>query len=242
MVSGRRVLGPWQLDTRDLSRPEGLARIDAWLSSRQVRFCACCSVVPAGTEALGGLLAARGGELRLLGADWCPGLAISYPRPEEIGPDMLAGAIGAQTLVGIPALVLSLGTAVAGGIVSDRGFEGGFIAPGLAMMAEALHAQTALLPRLPPESLQPTRATLGRSTEEAIRLGCTVGFRGLVLALMDHVGQGLRRRGWRQVHYVLSGGAAVALDLAGRQDLHHEPHLNLIGLAEAVRRSRATGI
>mgnify|MGYP002358997459 CR=1 FL=1 len=58
------------------------------------------------------------------------GLAISYPRPSEIGQDRLANGVGAKVFAGTPAIVIDMGTAVTFDIITrDLGYEGGIIAP-----------------------------------------------------------------------------------------------------------------
>ena len=109
----------------------------------------------------------------------CQGLALSYPHPETIGADRLADAAGAVSRYGAPVLVMDFGTALTAAVVtSDLIWRGGVIAPGFPLMREYLFERTAKLPKM---TLGTGRAPkIGRSTEEAMRFGALVGYRGMV--------------------------------------------------------------
>lgn len=106
------------------------------------------------------------------------GVSISYPKPATIGADRLANACGGFEKYGAPLIVADFGTAVTFDCVSrDRAYIGGVIAPGLPLMFSYLAEKTAKLPLIKPG---PTRTTVGRSTEEAMKLGARWGYRGMV--------------------------------------------------------------
>jgi type III pantothenate kinase len=106
-------------------------------------------------------------------------LKIDYPKPETIGADRLADAAGAVSRYGAPVLVMDFGTALTAAVVtSDRVWRGGVIAPGFPLMRDYLFERTAKLPRM---KIGTGRAPkIGRSTEEAMRFGALVGYRGMV--------------------------------------------------------------
>ena len=106
-------------------------------------------------------------------------LTISYPRPETIGADRLADAAGAVSRYGAPVLVMDFGTALTAAIVTkDCVWRGGVIAPGFPLMRDYLFERTAKLPRM--ELGRGRAPRIGRSTEEAMRFGALVGYRGMV--------------------------------------------------------------
>ena len=106
-------------------------------------------------------------------------LRLDYPHPETIGADRLADAVGAVARYGAPVLVMDFGTALTAAVVTkDRVWRGGVIAPGFPLMRDYLIERTAKLPRM---KLGNGRAPkIGRSTEEAMRFGALVGYRGMV--------------------------------------------------------------
>ena len=110
----------------------------------------------------------RRGEIRL-----------DYPKPETIGADRLADAAGAVSRYGAPVLVMDFGTALTAAVVTkDRVWRGGVIAPGFPLMRDYLFERTAKLPRMQIGNGKAPK--IGRSTEEAMRFGALVGYRGMV--------------------------------------------------------------
>ena len=105
-------------------------------------------------------------------------LALDYPQPETIGADRLADAVAAVSLYGAPVVVCDFGTAfTAAAVTKDRVWRGGVIAPGFPLMRDYLFERTAKLPRM---KLGGKCPKIGRSTEEAMRFGALVGYRGMV--------------------------------------------------------------
>lgn len=199
-----------------------------------VRGVAFCSVVPEATERLLRVFDRwhLGCPVFQLTCDKKLGVAISYPRPTEIGQDRLANAVGAFALVGAPAIVIDMGTAVTFDIVTRTGgYEGGIIAPGIELMRRYLHEQTALLPRLD-ESLDVPRA-IGQSTMEAMRIGTVLGFGGMIQALLDAVTAELAARGESSPVVIATGGTAELLKKTLRVPFQVAPDLTLRGLAAA---------
>lgn len=200
---------------------------------------AYCSVVPQATNRLKSMLNRMVTPLPSfhLTSDNCPGLAINYPRPAGIGQDRLANAIAAQALFGVPVIVIDMGTAVTFDIVSINGYEGGIIAPGLEIMTRYLHQQTALLPELDPNDLV-AASGIGKTTRDAMRLGCSVGFSGMIHSLLECVIQELRSKGLDQprITVIGTGGSTGILPQKWLSDIEFMPDLTLFGLAEAYIR------
>lgn len=212
------------------------------LGARGVSF---CSVVPAATETTAGVLAARAPELpvcRVFHGN-CPGLGLNYPTPTEIGPDRLANCIGAQARFGAPAVIIDMGTATTFDILSEKGYEGGIIAPGLEIMTRYLHEQTALLPALDPRSLLLSESEdgIGKSTRSAMRLGCAVGFAGMIEKLLETVLSQLERWSVRDPKIIATGGCAGILPREWKNRIHWAPFITVQGLEEAFLRSAADG-
>ena len=106
-------------------------------------------------------------------------IKLNYPRPETIGADRLADAAGAVSRYGAPVLVMDFGTALTAAVVTGDGvWRGGVIAPGFPLMRDYLFERTAKLPRMKLGSGKAPK--IGRSTEEAMRFGALVGYRGMV--------------------------------------------------------------
>ena len=132
-----------------------------------------------------------------------PNLRIDYPKPETIGADRLADAAGAVSRYGAPVLVMDFGTALTAAVVTkDRVWRGGVIAPGFPLMRDYLFERTAKLPRMRIGSGKAPR--IGRSTEEAMRFGALVGYRGMVREIVSE----LRRNFKCDFKLVATGGFA----------------------------------
>ena len=113
-------------------------------------------------------------------------IRLDYPKPETIGADRLADAAGAVARYGAPVLVMDFGTALTAAVVTeDRVWRGGVIAPGFPLMRDYLFERTAKLPRMKIGSGKAPK--IGRSTEEAMRFGALVGYRGMVREIVSEL-------------------------------------------------------
>ncbi len=231
VVEGRHVLMQGELPTQCLDTPA----LQALLDTHANAGVALASVVPKVTAVIQPVLLSSGRPFYHLQHDTVRGLGFDYPKPAEVGQDRLADCVGAQFVAGAPAVIIGMGTATTVDILTDRGYAGGIIAPGLGVMTQYLHERTALLPALDPASLLGGPA-IGKSTIDAMRAGCALGFAGMIGALLDGVCAELVRQGSPMPKVIVTGGAAVYLPAVWRDRVLHEPHLTLIGLAEAHRR------
>jgi type III pantothenate kinase len=156
-------------------------------------------------------------------------MPIACPAPHRIGADRLANAVALHRRTGRGGIAVDFGTATNFAVVSPGGeFLGGAIAPGLAMSARALHAETALLPLVVPEGAPPG---IGRDTEEAIAAGLLWGLGGLVDRLVERLGER-----WPDAPVLATGGDALRLVPHCRRVSAIVPHLTLEGLREAYLR------
>lgn len=238
VVEGRQVSRVGHFPTTDLlggpwrSLSQTLAPL--WAEATGIAF---CSVVPAVNANLRTSLAEAGRPIFQLTHESCNGLNLVYPKPEEIGQDRIANAIAAQEYYGTPAVVIDMGTAVTFDIVSSKGYEGGIIAPGLAIMRKYLHDQTALLPELSEEDLVDTKGAIGKSTVQAMQFGVAIGFSGMIDALLKRVREELRSKGEPEPVVLSTGGSIANLtcDWAGKSEFVE--NLTLQGLAVAAGRA-----
>ncbi len=117
-------------------------------------------------------------------------IRLDYPRPETIGADRLADAVGAVDRYGAPVIVCDFGTAfTAAAVTADGVWRGGVIAPGFPLMRDYLYERTAKLPRM---KLGGSCPKIGRSTEEAMRFGALVGYRGMVREIVTTLSRNFR--------------------------------------------------
>ena len=237
LVSGQTVQCAGQFPTHNFDNtpsPE-FARVVAPLIS-QSEGISYCSVVPAINKNLCASLAKFAKPIFHLTCETCTGLNLSYPTPYEIGEDRIANAIAAQEFYGIPAIVIDMGTAVTFDIISSKGYEGGIIAPGLAVMTHYLHEQTALLPEIKAEDLVNIEGAIGKSTVDAMKLGVAVGFSGMIQSILDKVTNGLAEQSESLPIILSTGGSVANLTKDWAQKSEFVQDLTLMGLGEAVKR------
>jgi type III pantothenate kinase len=231
LVEGESVRHAGDLATADLLANPITAGAPLLSLLESAAGSAYCSVVPTINSALEALLHTTGKPSLHLTAKNCGALKIHYPKPEEIGEDRLANALAAQTYYRVPAIVIDMGTAVTFDIISQQGYEGGIIAPGLGLMSRYLHEQTALLPELKPEDLVKVEGAIGKSTRHAMQLGVAIGYSGMLDALCERVISELREREGAEPLLLATGGSTANLTSDWADKAEFIPHLTLLGLA-----------
>ncbi|MCL1909906.1 MAG: type III pantothenate kinase, partial [Kiritimatiellaeota bacterium] len=152
-------------------------------------------------------------------------VGIDYPNKTQIGADRLADAAGAFVRHGAPVIVADFGTALTFDIVNSAGdYAGGVIVPGIPLMTSYLHEKTAKLPLV---DLRDGSAfpAWGDSTENAMKLGARIGYRGMVREIAAFI----RGRVGTAPLVATGGYARWALEGSGI-DCFIEPDLTLFGL------------
>lgn len=175
---------------------------EPWLARLRPAHIAISSVATsATTQRVGALLSVHAARVSTPDA----GLENRCRQPERVGQDRLYAALGAATWLRSSAVIVDAGTTLTVDAMRLEGtrrvFLGGSIAPGPGLLASALAAGTAQLPRIEP---RPGAPALGTVTEDAIQAGVVVGFRGAAMRLVEEVGL---EAGLEDAPIVLTGGA-----------------------------------
>ena len=107
-----------------------------------------------------------------------------YSTPKTLGIDRLCAAVGAKSLFPEnPVLSIDIGTCIKYEFISGDGvYKGGNISPGLQMRFASLNNYTSKLPLLKPDK---TAGPIGRSTNEALRLGVQQGMLFEIQAMIE---------------------------------------------------------
>jgi type III pantothenate kinase len=158
-------------------------------------------------------------------------MPVKTQRPQEVGDDLVAAAIGGVELYGAPLIVVSYGTAtVFMAISAQREYLGVAIAPGISISIDALVGRTAKLPQI---SLEAPRCAIGTDTISALQSGIVYGFVGQTEALVAR----MRAELGGMVRAIATGGMADVV--ARHTDVISEvqPHLSLLGLRAFHRKS-----
>ncbi|NML66885.1 type III pantothenate kinase [Hymenobacter sp. RP-2-7] len=159
----------------------------------------------------------------------------AYATPHTLGPDRLAGVVGAAGLrPGRDTLVVDAGTALKLDLVTADGtYHGGSIAPGLRMRLQALHTFTGRLPLLDLPPAAEAVQLIGDSTASAMHSGVLRGAAAEVVGLLATY-----ERHYPDLGVVLTGGDApylqAALEAASGR-IFVVPELVLLGLEMILR-------
>lgn len=158
------------------------------------------------------------------------GIRNRYRNPAQLGCDRFASAIGAHALYpGEPLIVATCGTATTiDAVTADGAFIGGMILPGPGLMAHALAANTAQLPRVG-ERIE-IETPFADHTDAAIVSGCIAAQAGAIERAVRAL-----RESHGEPRCIISGGAGPMI--APHVPLPHVriDNLVLIGLQAAAR-------
>ncbi len=158
------------------------------------------------------------------------GAAADYPikirldRPDRIGDDRIANAIGAHERYPGPLIIVDFGTATTFDVVAaDGGYDGGSIAPGINLSLDALYHGAAHLPRI---LIEKPQQVIGQDTVPAMQSGVFWGYIGLIEGLAKRIAQEFGE----QMTVVATGGLAP-LFFGSTEAIHHVDHeLTLRGM------------
>jgi len=159
------------------------------------------------------------------------GIGIHMDRPEAVGADRLVNAVAAHERYQGALIVVDFGTATTFDIVSEKGdYEGGVIAPGANLSAEALHQGAAMLPRV---AIQRTQAVIGKDTVPAMQSGLYWGYVGLIEGLIARI----KEEYGKPMTVIGTGGLANLFHRQMTVIDHLDPDLTIRGLVQIHARN-----
>ena len=167
----------------------------------------CSSVVPGLIDiAEKSLVRMTGAPVLRVSPDIRLPFEIRYDDPSKLGTDRISSACGAWSMFpGTDMIVVDCGTAVTFGVLLSEGvFDGGLIAPGHGIAAEAIEAKADQLFRV--DVTRPERVS-ARNTADALRSGLFYGWVSLIEGIADR----LRKEYSRDFKILLTGGGSKAL-------------------------------
>jgi type III pantothenate kinase len=164
-------------------------------------------------------------EPMIVSPDIETGITINYDNPKEVGADRIVNAVAAYHQYRTGLVVVDFGTATTFDYVSPEGvYEGGAIAPGIIISAEALFLKASKLPRV--EILATPKEVVAKETISSINSGLIYGYAGLVDGIVSRIKE--------QVEFdltvVATGGLAPLIKSESRTIDHVEEFLTLEGL------------
>ncbi len=215
---GAEVLRRQRMDPVE---PQGLP---AFLGQERPSQVLASCVVPGGLQVAESVLAQLGLPVLLAGRDLACPLSLSYADAASLGTDRWLAALAAHRLYGA-AVVVDCGTALTVNLVQADGlFLGGAIALGCSSMAWAMQQQTPALPKV---DFQTPLPALAQSPQDAVNLGLTQGFVGMLEGLVQNLAAAASMQ---QAVRVITGGDASHYLAHGKMQFKHHPQLVHEGL------------
>lgn len=240
------IVARYRIETRAMTDPQGSeAAIRAALGEMagKVDDSIIASVVPDVTgPVVAAMTAITGSAPLIVGTDDVDlGIAVNIDVPSQAGADRLVNAVGAMAHYDVPAILLDFGTATTLDLVGeDGGYEGGIIAPGVALSIEALERAAAQLPRLELRAFDVDLPVLGKNTVAAMESGVFWGYVGMIEGLLQRLReeQAAGNTDGQQLPAIATGGLAglFAAHLSGITAV--DPDLTVRGLFEIYTRNR----
>jgi type III pantothenate kinase len=161
------------------------------------------------------------------------GMPIHYDNPREVGADRIVNAVAAYEKYQSSLIIVDFGTATTFDFISARGeYQGGAIAPGVNVSAEALFERASKLPRV--EIARPPQV-IAKTTVNSMQSGIFYGYVGLVDGIVTRMQQEVRD----EPLVVATGGLARVMAEHSDTISRVEPDLTLEGLRIIYERNRA---
>jgi len=188
-----------------------------------------CSVVPKAEIELNRYTESHNIKIFNLNINTIRELPISYKFPHQIGQDRLANSFAVYFTHHLPCIVVDIGTATTFDVITENeGYIGGVIAPGPQGFLDFLHQNTALLPKLQ-YSKQNFNNKIGQSTEEAMKIGTSIGYPAMVKGILNEIIDDVKI--FDKKTKIISTGGSKNLKIHDKID--YLPNLTLNGLALA---------
>jgi len=239
LYKGEKLVTHWRIYTNEnkLSDEYSVLVLSLFesenINKNEIDGCAISSVVPELTIAFRDLVKRHLNlEPVIVGNVKRPVIHINADNPKEVGPDLIANAVGAVSLYGTPCIIIGFGTATTFSAVSASGdFEGVAIAPGIITAASSLFEAGAMLPAV---DLHKPEKVIGKNTILSLQSGLIFGFAGLVEGLVAR----LKKELGGEAKVVATGGlASLIADEVTCIDAV-EPELTLLGLRIIYEKNR----
>jgi type III pantothenate kinase len=152
------------------------------------------------------------------------GIGVNIDRPASVGADRLVNAVAGHAKYKGALIVVDFGTATTFDIVAENGdYEGGVIAPGANLSAEALHQAAAMLPRV---AIVRTQTVIGKDTIPAMQSGLFWGYIGLLEGIVARI----KAEYGKPMTVVATGGLANLFYSQTPVLEHLDPDLTVRGL------------
>jgi len=188
-----KMLNHWRLRTeRDMTSDElsilvNSLFVPAQLEINRIRdMIVSCVVPPLLSAFIEFSLLHLNHEPMIVGPSIKTGMPIEYDNPKEIGADRIVNAVAAYQKYRTGLIVVDFGTATTFDYISVEGvYQGGAIAPGITISAEALFQKASKLPRV--EIFARPKTVVAKETAGSMNSGLVYGYAGLVDGIVNRI-------------------------------------------------------
>jgi len=154
---------------------------------------------------------------------------LDIKKPNQVGSDRIANAIGVLKKYSSDSIVIDFGTATTFDVVFKKQiYSGGLIAPGIDLSIKNLAESTALLPIF---KIKKTKKIIGKNTIEALRSGFYEGYSGLI----DRIIFKIYKHYKKNFKIILTGGYAYLFKKNLNYKVIVDKLLTIKGLVEIYR-------
>ena len=238
VFDGAKIVGEWRSQTVAARTSDEYA---VWLTHlmalkgvkpADINGVLIASVVPQANFNLRLLSTGHFGQEPLIVGDPSCKLGIEIKAEPPVGADRLANTVGGHLKSPGALVVVDFGTATTFDVKDEQGnYCGGVIAPGINLSLEALHAATAMLPRI---ALEPTKTVIDTNTLACMQSGVYWGYIGLIEGIVARI-----KVEWgRPMTVIATGGLAPVFHGVTTVIEALEPDITMMGLLEIWRRNR----
>ena len=167
-------------------------------------------------------------HLLILDEDTSLPIEIGYKTPKTLGRDRVAAMVGANAIYPTKDnCVIDIGTCITFDVIlKSRLYIGGNISPGVELRLKSMNDYTARLPLVKRGGLG---QLLGKSTEEALQNGATIGTLLEIESFIESI-----RQKYSKINVILTGGDAGFFAKEINSKIFVNPNLVLIGLNEIM--------
>ena len=241
LYKGRELVGKWRVVSSNYRTGDELYILLMMLlqsihvDPKDIHGCCVSSVVPQSNAAIQYLCHhAFDIEPIMVEPGIKTGIILQCDNPKEVGADRIANAAGALSEYKGALIIIDFGTATTFDVVTERAeWQGGVIAPGVQLSANALFEKCAKLPRV---DIVAPRNIIGRDTVTNIQGGLTYGYADMVDGLVVRITREMKA----EPTVIATGGLAKTIASVSTRIDVVDSLLTLKGLQSIYERNTGT--